>query len=132
MSVLVDSDLIIDGLKNIPAVLTLLQGTASDGMAVSTITLAEVYEGAFNTEYPARHIADARRFLERYVTLDATDPVSEIFAGIRADLRRQGNLIPDMDLLIAATALTFDLALLTRNDRHFSRVPGLRLHQPAS
>ena len=45
--------------------------------------------------------------------------------------RRQGQLIPDLDLLIAATALHHDLTLLTRNIRHFNRIPELRLYQPS-
>ena len=49
------------------------------------------------------------------------------FAELRAFLRRRGRLIPDMDLLIAATALEHDLTLVTRNHRHFARVPGLRV-----
>lgn len=53
----------------------------------------------------------------------------ERFAGIRGDLRRRGQLIPDLDLLIAATALHHDLTLLTRNVRHFDRIPELRLYQ---
>jgi tRNA(fMet)-specific endonuclease VapC len=53
----------------------------------------------------------------------------EVFARTRADLRRSGQLIADLDLLIAATALHHDLTLLTRNVRHFARIPGLRLYQ---
>ena len=50
------------------------------------------------------------------------------FARMRSELRRQGNLIPDFDLLIAATALEHDLILMTRNTRHFARIAGLRLY----
>jgi tRNA(fMet)-specific endonuclease VapC len=32
-----------------------------------------------------------------------------------------------MDLMIAATALQYDLTLLTNNRRHFERVEGLRI-----
>ena len=49
---------------------------------------------------------------------------------MRAFLRRQGQLIPDLDLLIAATALAHDLTLVTRNRRHFSRILSLRLYEP--
>ena len=63
--------------------------------------------------------------------IDVTDPIAEAFGKIRAGLRRQGNLIADMDLLIAATALVHDLTLLTGNTRHVARVPGLRLQQPS-
>lgn len=54
------------------------------------------------------------------------------FARIRGELRRQGLGIPDADLLIACTALAHDLTLVTRNFRHFERVPALRIHQPRS
>lgn len=40
-------------------------------------------------------------------------------------LRRRHVRIGTMDLRIAATALTHDLILLTRNAKDFSRVPGL-------
>ncbi len=53
----------------------------------------------------------------------------ELFGRHRSVLRRQGNMIPDMDLLIAATALNYDLTLMTRNIRHFARIPDLRLYR---
>jgi len=40
-------------------------------------------------------------------------------------LREGGRKIGDHDLWIAATALDLRLALVTRNVRHFSLVPGL-------
>jgi predicted nucleic acid-binding protein len=46
-------------------------------------------------------------------------------AQLYADLRRQGKLIPDNDLLIAATALHHGLVLVTNNLHHFQRIPNL-------
>ena len=129
MSVLVDTDLVISGMKGVPEVLALLDRFAGEGLAVSTITLAEIFEGAFHTQRPDQHLLRAREFLGRYVILDVSDAIAEEFGAIRATLRRQGNLIADMDLLIAATALSHDLTLVTGNTRHFTRVPGLRLHR---
>jgi predicted nucleic acid-binding protein len=40
-------------------------------------------------------------------------------------------LLPNFDILIAATALHHDLRLLSFNRQHFERVPGLRIYQPA-
>jgi tRNA(fMet)-specific endonuclease VapC len=48
-------------------------------------------------------------------------------ADIYADLRATGQLIEDADILIAAIALTNDLALVTNNTAHFSRLTGLHL-----
>lgn len=39
----------------------------------------------------------------------------------------RSNLIGDLDLLIASTALTNKQVLLTRNKKHFERVPGLQI-----
>jgi len=50
------------------------------------------------------------------------------FARLRAQLRRQANLIPDFDLIVAAIALRFGLTVLTFSVRHFGRIPGLQLY----
>ena len=39
-------------------------------------------------------------------------------------------MISDFDLVIAATALEYDLTVLTFNVRHLGRVPELRIYQP--
>ncbi len=111
--------------------MALLGSVRTQGLAVSAITVGEVLEGAYLDMDVEAALARYRRHLEGFAVLDVTGAVVEVFAQIRASLRRQGNLIPDMDLLIAATALAFDLTLLTRNRRHFTRVPGLRLYQTA-
>jgi tRNA(fMet)-specific endonuclease VapC len=51
----------------------------------------------------------------------------ERFGHTRSQLRRAGRLIPDLDLLIAATAVHHDLTLMTPNLRHFARIPELRI-----
>jgi hypothetical protein len=48
---------------------------------------------------------------------------------LRAVLRRQGQLIPDMELRIAATTLAERLTLVTRNVRRFARIPELSLYR---
>ena len=63
--------------------------------------------------------------------LPLDDAVMGRFTCVHAELRRRSQLIPDLDLLIAATALHHDLSLLTRNVRHFHRTPELKLYQPS-
>lgn len=53
---------------------------------------------------------------------------ARVFGMIRAELERSGNILPDADLQIAATALYHNLELVTGNLRHFQRIPGLRLN----
>lgn len=51
----------------------------------------------------------------------------DLAAAIYQDLRRQGKLIEDADILIVATALAHGATLVTRNLKHFARLNGLRL-----
>ena len=59
--------------------------------------------------------------------LGLDEVTAETFATLRFDLRRRGELIPDHDLWIAATAQRHNLTLISR-DQHFSRIPDLRLY----
>jgi predicted nucleic acid-binding protein len=54
-----------------------------------------------------------------------TDSIIDLGAEIYANLYRQGQLIDDADILIAATALVHDYRLVTDNVRHFARIPNL-------
>jgi predicted nucleic acid-binding protein len=44
-----------------------------------------------------------------------------------ANLRRQGEILPDADILVAATALANDCVLVTGNEKHFRRIKGLEV-----
>jgi len=66
-------------------------------------------------------------FLSGVHVLALDDDMARIFGKLRSDLRQEGNLIDNFDLLIAATCLLHDLELHTGNAKHFARIAGLRL-----
>jgi predicted nucleic acid-binding protein len=70
-----------------------------------------------------------QRFLRGVAVLPLTRTIMRRFARLRGQLRTQGLTVQDPDLLIAATALTHDLTLVTRNLRHFGRIPDLVVYQ---
>ncbi|MBF6613788.1 MAG: type II toxin-antitoxin system VapC family toxin [Chloroflexi bacterium] len=109
----------------------LLSSLGNQGLAVSLIGYGEIYEGAYYARDPKTSEEIFLQFVEGIKVLPLNEPVMRIFAGVRGDLRRQGQLIADMDLLIAATAITHDLTLITGNTGHFTRVPGLSLSKSA-
>jgi tRNA(fMet)-specific endonuclease VapC len=49
------------------------------------------------------------------------------FGEIRSQLIKRGHTRPSVDLMIAATALVYDLILVTHNVRHFENIPDLRI-----
>jgi predicted nucleic acid-binding protein len=126
---LVDTDRAADWLKGRPDALDLLQLLAPDGLAISLISLGELYEGIYFGGDPIAGERGLRSFLRFVDVLPLNRSIVKRFAQIRGELRRQGQLIGDPDLLIAATALHHDLFIVTRNTRHFARVPGISLHQ---
>lgn len=130
MAYLLDADWIIRALAGRPSAAETLNRLAGLGIAVSLITVGEVYEGAFKSANPQAHLESFREFLHPFRILNLNDQIMEQFAETRALLRRQGNLIPDFDLLVGITAVHYGLTLLTYNVRHFDRIPDLKLYQP--
>lgn len=109
MSYLVDTDWLINAFGGARREAEVIDRLESAGLAVSIITLGEFYEGAFYTAEPWLYLVGLRRYVVRFGVVDLSDPVMEIFARIRAELRNQGQLIPDLDLLIASTAIAHNL-----------------------
>lgn len=130
MTYIVDSDVLIAIFGNNPRAIRTLQELRRTGVGVSIISHAEVFEGAFGYPDSEAQLVSFREFLDQFETLPLTGPIVEVFAHVRSDLRRVGQLIPDMDLLIAATAMHHDAILVTRNLRHFDRIAGLRTYRP--
>ena len=68
-----------------------------------------------------------RDILPRFTWLPIAADVSMLAADICAQLRIEGRSVDWADVAIAATALTNDLVLVTRNVRHFERIPQLQI-----
>jgi predicted nucleic acid-binding protein len=125
---LIDSDWLIDVYVGVPAAAAIADSLTNQGIGVSIVSYGELFKGAFPSPDSQARLARYRALLERFELLPLSDPIMEIFGRTRSGLRRTGMLIPDLDLLIAATAIHHHLILLTRNLRHFQRIPELQLY----
>ena len=130
MSYLIDADWTIQALVGREPARGTVEQLIPQGVAISFVTVAEVYEGAFGTTDPEAHLQRFRNYLRSFRVVDLNDDIAERFARIRYDLRRRGQIISDFDIVLAATALHHDLLVLTFNRRHFERIPGVRIYQP--
>ena len=130
MTVLIDSDVIIDGLKSVPSALRALDLLAPAGLAISAVTLGEVLDGILLVSHQPRRRRELESFIAPMEVIAANRDVMERFADIRSGLRVRGLLIPDFDLVIAATAVERGYPLVTRNLRHFTRIPELVVVSP--
>jgi predicted nucleic acid-binding protein len=131
VSYLIDTDILISAAGGWPDAQQLITDVSSDGAAISIISLGEIFEGAVGEPEPAasQRLSQLRTYLNAFPIMPLNDPVMERFARLRSDLRSQGQLIPDFDILIAATALEYNLTLVTRNLRHFQRIPSLAIYE---
>lgn len=129
MRYLIDTDWVIDFLKGLPDATLLLRALAFEGAAISLITVGEIYDGIYGSTDPQASEEGFRGFLDEVTILPLDQPIMQCFARLRLDLRRKGQRLSNLDLLIAATAIQNDLKLVTRNLGHFQRISGLSLYQ---
>jgi len=95
-----------------------------DKLSLSIITYYEILRGL-------KYIGNERKLKEFEELMDKSEIVtldrniirraSEIYAG----LKREGKIIEDADILIAATCLVKGFVLLTDNEKHFKRIKGV-------
>ena len=96
-------------------------------MAIASVTLAELYAGAYKRPQPARILALISDLLGDVAVLDFDAACAEQFGRIRGPLLRQGIQVATADLMIASVALTHNLTLVTHNTADYQHIPGLRL-----
>jgi predicted nucleic acid-binding protein len=126
---LLDTDWIIDFLGGRQEAVRVVSELTPSGLAASIITYAELYEGIARSRQRAEDAERLEHFMSGVEILEVDRGVAHVFGERRAALRVQGLLIDNFDLLIAATALRFDLTLVTRNVRDFQRIEGLQLYR---
>jgi tRNA(fMet)-specific endonuclease VapC len=124
---LVDTDWVIHYLSGHPDITVRLSEYFEQGLALSVISLAELYEGVFYSRDPENNERVLQEFLEGIAVLGIDDTVCRLFARERGRLRKARRIIGDCDLLIGATALRHGLTVLTNNRRHFERIEGIVL-----
>lgn len=95
---------------------------------VSTIVLGELYTWAYRRGDPQKLLSVIENDLLPDLILLAFDrSCANKFGQLQSDALRQGAVINPVDLMIAATAMVYDLTLVTHNTKHFQAVPGLRV-----
>jgi tRNA(fMet)-specific endonuclease VapC len=131
-SFLIDTDWVIDHFNRVEPATRRLQELRREGLALSIISLAELWEGVHYSADRMRSQTMLEEFLSGVVVLGIDEEICRRFGQLRGTLRREGKLVGDFDLLIAASALRHKLTLLTNNRRHFENIEGLQIESMPS
>lgn len=132
MPFLFDTDAVSEVFRKKPAksYLDWLATISRADQFVSTVSIGELYRGAFRSENSERHVRNIEeRVLKSLTVLPLDVPVARLYGQLYADLTLRGLPLADADLQIAATAIHHGLELVTGNLKHFERIPGITLSQ---
>jgi tRNA(fMet)-specific endonuclease VapC len=127
---LLDTNVLSEVLKKRPdgQVLARLREVAASSLYTSSVCVMELRFGAARVSAGAalwRRIRDEA--LSRVQILGVGEPEAVRAGELLAAMQVHGQQIGTEDVLIAATALTHDLVMSTRNVKHFARVVGLQV-----
>ena len=122
-----DTDILVEFLRGrLPAGLELVKNTDSRLIKIPAIVKAELLVGATKSNNPEKARKAVEELLVNFETLPFDDRCACVYAQIRSDLELAGKRIESNDLIIAATALSYDAILATNDLNDFGRIPNLK------
>ncbi|MBI2580926.1 type II toxin-antitoxin system VapC family toxin [Candidatus Woesearchaeota archaeon] len=122
---IVDTDVSIEYMRGNPSAIELLESL--DDLHLTTITIAELFFGAYNSQKAAKNLPTLFNYVQRFskLTMQLWDAIR--FGKIKAELRKKGTMVGDADIINASMALSYGFTLITRNVKDYERIKGLRI-----
>ncbi|MEK6934144.1 MAG: PIN domain-containing protein [Nanoarchaeota archaeon] len=127
--VCLDTSFAIDVIRGNKIVKPLLEEyeKTKESVYLTTPTIMELVKGAHlsvNTSLEKERIIN---FLSSLLVLNFNIANAFKAGEIEANLRREGAIIQIEDIMIAATCISKNETLITRNKKHFERIKGLKI-----
>ena len=96
-------------------------------LKISSITVAELYYGAYNSQKIEKNLMTLDSFLKPFDYVEFNEKSAIEYAKIKSNLKKEGKIIGELDMQIAGIAMANDLILITNNVKEFERVNGLKI-----
>lgn len=123
---ILDSTFLVDVLRGEGTVEELLGEVDTSGPPfVTSVTIMELYEGIYLAESTERERAIVEELLDGVNEIPFDRACAKRAGQINAELVTTGQPVDETDVMIAATALDYDLPVVTRNVDHFDRIEAL-------
>lgn len=127
MHYLIDTNIIIYRLKNLGNVNANFLRNKDKHMSLSVVSYGELVFGAKKSKAVEKNMETVNAIKVIFPLIEITSEIMSTFGEIKAYTQKIGKTIDDMDLLIAATAITNDFTLVTHNTKHFENIPNLKI-----
>ncbi len=124
-ALLLDTDVFSYLFKNHPLAAVYQPRLKGHALAISFMTVAELFEGAFRAGWGERQLRPLEVQIGSCLVIPSSHELSRRWGEVRSIRRHQP--ISAEDAWIAATALEFDCSLVTHNSTDFHDIPGLRI-----
>jgi tRNA(fMet)-specific endonuclease VapC len=124
---LLDTDTVIYILKANPVAVANLKKHSHDPIKIGTVTLMELYYGAYKSQKVTSNLAKIRTLENVMEIIPVGEEVAEIFGREKVRLEKEGAPLDDFDLVIGCCALAHNLTLVTNYVKHFQRIEGLQV-----
>lgn len=122
---LLDTTVCISIIRENAKVVNKVLSVGQDKCFVSEMSIAELFYGAAKSGR-VEHFLDVQLIRQSFEIIPIYSSL-RIYGEIKAGLERAGKRIDEFDLLIASTALKGSMTLVSHNQKHFNRLPNLRL-----
>lgn len=127
MKYVLDTDTMIYFLQGHHNVVNHLANLPAQQIATTIFNHSELLFGAFNSLKKGKNLEKVQCFLNKIPTIAFCEESSYIFAQQKTALKNQGNIIADLDLMIASITLQNKAILVTNNTKHFTRIKYLKI-----
>jgi tRNA(fMet)-specific endonuclease VapC len=124
---LLDTDIIIYWMKGNRSISNKIVSEGFSNIASADISKAELYYGAYKSQRTEANLAAIKNLSERINFVPFNEPAQSVFGMLKADLEKKGTRLDDVNLMIASTAIAFNLVLITNNTGHMQRIPGIQI-----
>lgn len=124
---LLDTNIVIYVMKRRPMEVLQVFNQNAGRMAISAITLSELFHGAEKSQRVSENLFAIEDFCSRLEVLPYGAKASQHYGEIRSSLEKIGQSIGINDLHIAGHARSEGLILVTNNVGEFNRVPALQV-----
>ena len=96
-------------------------------VALSSLVVAELDYGAKASQKSGENLAKLYSFIELVEVVPFDLDCAKVLGTIKSKLCLSGKPTGEVDALIAATAMNYNATLVTRNQKHFENIEGLKL-----